>query len=274
MSELVVGGMRMVTMPYGPKWRRYRTFCHNLLTPKMTQSFVPTQTAEVGQMMYNLAFNTPNDMQSYKEHGLSDEDLAWLDAGRVEAGSQTSTVAMNNLMLYMAATPQVQERAHEELMRVIDADVTYKDMVIPKGTAIVCNTMALHFDPVRFPEPFSFNPERYLDYQKSALEYAAMPDPYHRDHFNFGAGRRMCPGARFAENYLALCLANMVWAFKIKPPVVVINGTRQDARLDVSEDAFEPYPLRSAKPFKCRFEPRDEERRDIIRRNWENIEKE
>lgn len=421
MSELVVGGMRMVTMPYSPKWRRYRTLCHRLLTPKMTESFIPTQMQETNQMLYDLAFNTPDDgkfrdhigrtlfsimmktvygrridrkddddvkyteqsakflgrlvragafledmfpplaqlpewMQpsrkqalrhaewilwvkmrmwntlkeqlagdaappcyaaemiqtDYKEHGLSDEDLAWIAGGLVEAGSQTSTVTMNNLILFLAANPEVQKRSSDEVQKAVgasrtpqmddirnlpytfacvkeilrlcpvppwslrhftDADVTYKDIVIPKGTAIVCNTMALHYDPVRFPDPFCFKPERYLGYQRSALEYAAMPDPYDRDHFTFGAGRRMCPGARFAENNLALLLANVLWAFEIRPPRVMVHGKMKDAKMDLSDGAFDPYPLRSAKPFKARFVPKAEKQMDMIRRNLEVLNK-
>lgn len=65
MGELVVGGMRMLTMPYGPKWRAYRTLVHNLLTPKMVQTFVPIQTLEIKQLMYNLAFDNFNNAAFY-----------------------------------------------------------------------------------------------------------------------------------------------------------------------------------------------------------------
>ena len=65
MGELVVGGMRMLTMPYGPKWRAYRTLVHNLLTPKMVETFVPVQTLEIKQLMYDFAFNNSNNAAFY-----------------------------------------------------------------------------------------------------------------------------------------------------------------------------------------------------------------
>ena len=65
MGELVVGGMRMLTMPYGPKWRAYRTLVHNLLTPKMVETFVPVQTLEIRQLMYNLAFDNVDNAAFY-----------------------------------------------------------------------------------------------------------------------------------------------------------------------------------------------------------------
>ena len=154
------------------------------------------------------------------------------------------------------------------LRHFTDNDVVYKNYVIPKGTAIVGNTAAIHFDPVRYPDPFSFKPERYINHTKYAAEYAAMGDPYERDHFAFGAGRRICPGSRLAENTLTLALANILWAFEIKPPTVVVDGKEQDAQMRLSDDVFDDVPLRSARPFKARFLPRSADRLRIIEENW------
>ncbi|XTI87484.1 putative O-methylsterigmatocystin oxidoreductase [Cenococcum geophilum] len=416
MGELVVGGMRMLTMPYGPKWRAYRTLVHGLLTPKIVQTFVPVQTLEIKQLMYDLAYNNFNDaafyghirralfsimmtavygrridrmdhedikyseqsgkllgklgkagtfiedeipplaklptwmqpsrtkalehakwvlwvkmrmwntlqeqfdsgtappcygadiMRSdYASQGLLKEDCAWIAGGLVEAGSQTSAATLSNLILYLAATPDAQAKAFQELQGVVgesraptyddlvnlpyinaclkeilrlcpappwilrhftDNDVVYKDYVIPKGTAIVGNTAAIHFDPVRYPDPFKFKPERYMHHTKRAAEYAAMADPYARDHFTFGAGRRICPGSRFAENALTLALAKMIWAFEIRPTLVMVDGKERDAEMNLSDDAFDEAPVKSAKPFKARFLPRSEARLEIVKEDW------
>lgn len=55
----------MLTMPYGPKWRAYRSLVHNLLTPKMVETFVPVQTLEIRQLMYDLAFDNANNAAFY-----------------------------------------------------------------------------------------------------------------------------------------------------------------------------------------------------------------
>lgn len=151
-----------------------------------------------------------------------------------------------------------------------DNDVVYKGYVIPKGTAIVGNTAAIHFDAERYPDPFQFKPERYTSHTKRSAEYAAMADPYARDHFTFGAGRRICPGSRFAENALTLALANMVWAFEIKPSPAVGDGREKKglAEMDLSDDAFDEAPVKSAKPFKAVFSPRSEARLQIVKQNW------
>ena len=411
MAELVVGGRRMLTMPYGEKWRAYRTLVHGLLAPKVVETFVPLQTLEIKQLMYDLANNNFKDAAFYghlrralfstmmsavygkrigsMEHedikyseqsgkllgrlgkagtfiedeipllaslptwlqpsrgkalkhaewvlwvkmrmwnslqeqfdagkaprcygtdmlesdyaaqGLQKEDCAWIAGGLVEAGSQTSAATLTNLILYLAATPNVQETAYQELQKVVgdraptyedlhnlpyinsclkeilrlcpappwilrhftDTDVVYKDYVIPRGTAIVLNTAAIHFDPVHYPDPFTFKPERYRDHPKRAAEYAAMADANARDHFSFGAGRRICPGSRFAENVLTLALANMVWAFKIRPATTMVDGKECDETLDVSDDAFDEVPVKSAKPFKARFLPRSQDRLKVV----------
>lgn len=232
-----------------------------------------------------------------------------LPAGLVEAGSQTSAGTLTNLILYLAATPDAQAKASQELQAVVgdsrsptyddlanlpyinacvkeilrlcpappwilrhfaDRDVVYKGYVIPKGTAIVGNTAAIHFDSVRYPDPFKFKPERYINHTKRSADYAAMADPYARDHFTFGAGRRICPGSQFAENALLLALANLVWAFEIKPPPVVIGGKEKTgvAKMDLSDDAFDETPVKSAKPFKAVFSPRSDVRLQIIKQNW------
>lgn len=65
-NDLVAGNMRMFTMPYGPKWRTYRALTHQLLSPKMTLTFVPSQEFEVKQFLYELACNNSNLSDFYQ----------------------------------------------------------------------------------------------------------------------------------------------------------------------------------------------------------------
>ncbi|KAF2228741.1 cytochrome P450 CYP2 subfamily [Viridothelium virens] len=241
--------------------------------------------------------------------GLTEEHLAWVSGGLVEAGFETTAATLNSLVLHLAANPRVQDEAQEELMRVVgphrlptfadirnlpyaracvkemlrmnpilapgirhfaDEDVVYKGHVIPKGTVLLANTAFLHFDPQRFKTPFEFVPERYLDHTLHSAEYAAMSDPYKRDHFTFSTGRRTCPGARLAENSLNLALASILWAFKIRPPLV--DG--MEAKMDLSEDAYLDSGFTIPKLFAARFLPRGTERLREIKKEWEIATKE
>lgn len=151
------------------------------------------------------------------------------------------------------------------------ADVVYKDLFIPKGTVISINQYAIHFDPARYEDPYSFRPERYLDHPLKAGAYSAHPDPYARDHFDFGAGRRICPGMHLAENSLFITLAKILWAFKIEPPVLP-DGTLQ--KIDTSDDAYELGSNTLPKHFKVRFVPRDAKREEVTRQEWAQAQKE
>ena len=259
---------------------------------------------EAGKAPHCFAKSIVASKESWYAQGLDDEDLAWVAGGLVEAGFETSAAILNSLILNLAANEQVQQKAFEEIHRVVgsnrlptfedlsnmpyiracvkeslrmnpilapgirhyaDQDVVYKDHVIPKGTVLVANTAFLHYDPGRFEKPFEFMPERYLEHRLYSSEYAAMSDPYKRDHFTFSTGRRVCPGARLAENSLNIALCHMLWAFDIRPPVV--NGV--EAKMDLSDNAYPDGGFTIPKPFAARFVPRTKEKLDIVKKQWE-----
>lgn len=53
-GDIISGGMRFLLMPYSPQWRRLRTIVHQLLTPKASAAFKPSQEFEAKQLMYDL----------------------------------------------------------------------------------------------------------------------------------------------------------------------------------------------------------------------------
>lgn len=65
------------------------------------------------------------------------------------------------------------------------------------GTDTLTDTLrTLHNDEEHFPNPRAFEPQRYKDDTQSAFAAAHAADFKHRDHFTFGAGRRLCQGTR------------------------------------------------------------------------------
>jgi cytochrome P450 len=145
------------------------------------------------------------------------------------------------------------------------ADVVYKDLFIPKNTILSVAQYVLHLDPSRYEDPLAFKPERYLEYPLKAGAYIAHPDPYARDHFSFGSGRRVCPGMHLAENSLFITIAKILWAFEIKPP---LDETGHETTLDTSDEAYEAGMNTLPKPFKVRFVPRNELRRATLINEW------
>ncbi|KAL5322043.1 hypothetical protein ACEPPN_010011 [Leptodophora sp. 'Broadleaf-Isolate-01'] len=241
----------------------------------------------------------------YKKQDIGEVQAAFVAGTMIEAGSETTSSSLNSLILYLAANPVIQARAHDELDKVVGssasptfdhenelpyiramvkeilrirpvtnigtphyttADVTYKDFYIPKGTIVCIHTYALHMDASRYEAPYEFRPERYLNHPLKAGAYASHPDPYARDHFAFGGGRRICPGMHLAENSLFITLAKILWAFKIEPGLNV-DGTQQV--MDTSDDAYELGVNTLPKPFRARFIPRDERREEVVRDEWQ-----
>ncbi|KAG4259090.1 hypothetical protein FPRO03_13312 [Fusarium proliferatum] len=94
-------------------------------------------------------------------------------------------------------------------------DIMYKNYRIPKGARIHLNAWAIHRDPTRYPDPENFIPERFEGDTRSSQESAASPDVSKRDHFVFGAGRRICPGYHFADRSFAVSVMRILWAFDI-----------------------------------------------------------
>jgi cytochrome P450 len=216
----------------------------------------------------------------------------------IEAGAESTSSAINSCLLYLAAHPDIQRRAHHEIDEVVGrarsptfadanhlpyiraickeilrirplagmtiphyttADVSYKGRKIPKNSIVAMSQYAIHYDPSLFPEPESFKPERYLNHPHGSAIYAAAPDPYDRDHWDFGAGRRICPGMHLAENSMFITIAKTLWAFDLVPP----------GKVDLSHDAYEPGTMTIPKPFSLSFIPRNIENETVLRREWE-----
>lgn len=223
----------------------------------------------------------------------------------IEAGSETTSSSLNTAIKYLAAFPDVQKTANEEITRVIGdgrvptfsdydqlpyiralvkevlrirpvttvgtphyttADIVYKDYFIPKNTVVSLCQYSIHYDPALYPNPKAFEPARFLNHPEKAGVYAAIADPYQRDHFDFGAGRRICPGMHLAENSLFITLAKVLWAFKILPP--------EDEAVDVSDEAYEEGANTVPKPYRVRFISRNKEREGLVKREWEEAETE
>jgi cytochrome P450 len=85
-------------------------------------------------------------------------------------------------------------------------DDHYEGYFLPKGTIVFANAWAIHQDEKEYDSPERFMPERFLHdtFGSNSVDKAA--DDHRRVTYGFGAGRRVCPGQRLAENSLVrLC---------------------------------------------------------------------
>jgi cytochrome P450 len=141
-------------------------------------------------------------------------------------------------------------------------DDYYNGYFIPKGSSIMLNVWSINMDENRHPNPREFRPERYEGDGLSAADSAALADVAKRDHFTFGAGRRICQGIHIAERSLFLGIARMIWGFNVTPKIkdgkqVEIDSSRLTQGFVCMPDTFE-----------CDIRPRDEKRVELMRREW------
>ncbi|PWY70840.1 putative benzoate 4-monooxygenase cytochrome P450 [Aspergillus sclerotioniger CBS 115572] len=101
----------------------------------------------------------------------------------------------------------------------------YNDYVLPPGTIMCSSTYFIHRDPILFPDCDKFDPERWLQGEKS--------DYLKRYHVSFSKGSRSCVGKSLAWNELYFAIAYMVRRFDFE----LYNTTAEDMKF-VSETVF------------------------------------
>ncbi|KAG7092973.1 hypothetical protein E1B28_009274 [Marasmius oreades] len=192
-------------------------------------------------------------IQVREQEGLDDLDIHMLVSAFLLGGLDSTASIIRCFFALMVVHPDIQRRAQDELDSVVgrsrlpvikdandlryvqaiikeierchnpfwlctphasNQDFTYRGYFIPKGTALVLNTYAMQHDPKRYPEPFRFSPERYLESPgRVDSTYKTIGD---KDNWIFGVGRRICPGIRLADHEIFLAISRMLWAFKME----------------------------------------------------------
>ncbi|KAK0495455.1 cytochrome P450 [Armillaria luteobubalina] len=122
--------------------------------------------------------------------------------------------------------------------RVIEED-TYDGYRIPRDTTVIANIWAICRDPSVYPDPDTFDPNRFL------LRHETDPRK-----LAFGFGRRVCPGAGFAEAQLFLNITNILACFDILKPLDTATGEEYLPEITYTVGVTS-HPL----PFKCQIVP-------------------
>jgi hypothetical protein len=144
----------------------------------------------------------------------------------------------------------------------------YNGYIIPKGAQLLNNSWTINMNENRYPNPREFRPERYEGDASTAAESAANPDPMKRDHFTFGAGRRICQGMHIAERSLFLGMSRILWGFNISPKV------RDGQFVPIDTEKLTQGFVCLPEKFECEIVPRDSTRATMMREEWENSKKE
>ncbi|KAG6836307.1 hypothetical protein H0H93_009280 [Arthromyces matolae] len=135
-----------------------------------------------------------------EEEELDDTDMAILASAFMIGGVETTASIMQWFSALIPAYPEIQAKAHAELDRVVGRGrlpTVEDEKNLPYIHAII-------------------KPERYVNDCTLSSESANLADPYERDHWMFGVGRRICPGMWVAEREVFLVISRMLWAFKME----------------------------------------------------------
>ncbi|KAI8940528.1 hypothetical protein NX059_004206 [Plenodomus lindquistii] len=246
----------------------------------------------------------------FASQGISELQAAFLAGSMIEAGSETTSAALNTAILYLSAHPEARAKAHEELDRVIGrqrspdftdeaslsyiraivketvrlrpvtnigtphyttAPISYNNIHIPAHSVVCLQQYPIHYNSAIYTNPESFVPDRFLGYTQGSGHYAAGPAEA-RDHWAFGAGRRICSGVHLAENSMFIVLAKLLWAFDILPP---LGEDGREVQVDTGDDAFDAVGSTTmAKVYKVRWVPRGDWARDAVVREAEEAKRE
>ncbi|CAG8700847.1 25170_t:CDS:2, partial [Racocetra persica] len=123
-----------------------------------------------------------------------------------------------------------QSKAYQELDQVIghsclpevsdEQNISYIRAMIKEGqrysnSIVILNQYGIHMNEKRYENPKEFKSERFLGVTESSV--ALTNGNYeNRDHFGFGAGRRLCTGMHMAEGELLLGVSRLLWCFRIE----------------------------------------------------------
>jgi cytochrome P450 len=180
------------------------------------------------------------------ERLLSDAEVRDEVLGMIIGGHETSSVALTWVWYELARNPQVEQRLHDELDRVLGdrplslADIeqlTYTRMVIdetlrlhppfwfenrnvvrdvelggvrlPAGTMVLFSRHALHRHPDFWADPQRFDPQRFApgEEENARSTHAYVP---------FGGGPRVCVGVHFALQELVVLVASLARRFRLE----------------------------------------------------------
>jgi cytochrome P450 len=95
------------------------------------------------------------------------------------------------------------------VMRRSVTGVSVGSHVLPAGTELILSPLAMHRDPELFPDPLSFDPERWTPERAAAMpRHAFIP---------FGSGNRQCIGDGFGWTEAMIALVTFASRWRLEP---------------------------------------------------------
>ncbi|XP_021621199.1 cytochrome P450 89A2 [Manihot esculenta] len=203
---------------------------------------------------YILSYvDTLLDLQlPHEKRKLSEDEIVTLCNEFLNAGTDTTSTALQWIMANLVKYPQIQEKLFVEMKGVVgDAaeeikeeevqqmaylkavvleglrrhppghfvlphsvteDAKLGNYLVPKNGTINFMVAEMGWDPKVWEDPMAFKPERFM----GSEEVFDITGSREIKMMPFGVGRRMCPGYGLAMLHLEYFVANLVWKFEWK----------------------------------------------------------
>lgn len=231
-----------------------------------------------------------------EEFELDDDDISYLCGSIFSAGSDTTSASLQILIMAAACHPEDAARVAEELDGIVGkgdhclefadledkestpllrafinesfrwrpvsaggfphrtvTDIAYENYIVPAGVNITGNHWAIHRDASYYgPNVEEFKIDRWIN-QDGQLK----PN---MKHYQFGFGRRICPGQHVASNSMLINAALLLWSFKIGKKIGPDGKPIEIDTLAFTNTA-NVHPL----PFQVSFTPRRPNIGEIVR---------
>lgn len=107
-----------------------------------------------------------------------------------------------------------------------------------------------------------------MGHTQPAADYINANDPYKRDHFTYGAGRRVCPGVHVAERSLYINIVRTLWGFNINKAIDAAGNVKEPSQTMVR--GFLSVPVE----FEVDIKPRSTGHEQIVREAFAKADEE
>ncbi|KAI8065891.1 cytochrome P450 [Gongronella butleri] len=226
------------------------------------------------------------------DYGLDDTDIMVVMSDLIVGGADTIAVSMRWALAILVHHPDVQERVYQEIQAFVSThhrlpnfatdrdafpfmiscqrecmrfrptvpfsvphrvtkDFVYNGFAFNKDDILLTNMYQMHRRSPLHDKPDFFIPDRFLDTAKT-MHASANGDVERRDHYNFGWGRRICPGIYLAESEMFHAWVQLFSRCTVEPGLDEQGRVQLPDLGDFEDDGVVISPM----PFTVRFIPR------------------
>ncbi|ORZ14120.1 cytochrome P450 [Absidia repens] len=230
-------------------------------------------------------------VKRFEEYDLDETDLIVIMSDFLAAGSDTISVTISWLFVILVSRPDIQQKLRNEVDAFVkvhkrlptfeernqmpyliavqkeslrfrsityfgiphraNKDIVVRDYLIPKDTVLVPNMIGMHMNEDIYDEPYVFNPDRFLG-NTGTMFSSANGNIAKRDQYNFGWGRRICPGIHLAEVEM-FHMCTRIFANCVITGSLDENGNEVLIDMDAASNCG---IVLTPSPYKARFIPR------------------